>query len=68
VELVADDPDGQSLLLWYPNVTAAANDYIRRATKIESGAKSALDPQAPVTISGHSSTMISLAVISASAA
>jgi hypothetical protein len=50
VELDADDPDGQSLLLWYPSVTAAGNDYIRRAIKIESGAKSALDPHAPVTV------------------
>jgi hypothetical protein len=51
VELDADDPDGQSLLVWYPTVTAAGNDYIRRAIKIESGAKSALDPHAPVTVS-----------------
>jgi hypothetical protein len=50
VELDADDPDGQSLLVWYPTVTAAGNDYIRRAIKIESGAKSALDPHAPVTV------------------
>jgi hypothetical protein len=49
-ELDADDPDGQSLLLWYPSVTAAGNNYIRRAIKIESGAKSALDPHAPVTV------------------
>jgi len=50
VELDADDPDGQSLLLWYPSVTAAGNDYIRRAIKIESGAKSALDPHSPVVV------------------
>lgn len=50
VELDADDPDGQSLLLWYPTAAAAGNDYIRRAIKIESGAKSALDPHAPVTV------------------
>src|SRR5579863_3974913 len=50
VELDADDPDGQSLLLWYPSVAAAGNDYIRRAIKIESGAKSALDPHAPMTV------------------
>jgi hypothetical protein len=50
VELDGDDPDGQSLLLWYPTVTAAGNDYIRRAIKIESGAKSALDPHAPVAV------------------
>ena len=50
VELDADDLDGQSLLLWYPTAAAAGNDYIRRAIKIESGAKSALDPHAPVTV------------------
>jgi hypothetical protein len=50
VELDPDDPDDQSLLLWYPTVTAAGNDYIRRAIKIESGAKSALDPHAPVIV------------------
>ncbi len=49
VELDPDDPDGQSLLLWYPTAAAAGNDYIRRAIKVESGAKSALDPQAPVS-------------------
>jgi hypothetical protein len=50
VELDGADPDGQSLLLWYPTVTAAGNAYIRRAIKIESGAKSALDPHAPVSV------------------
>lgn len=50
VEPDPDDPDGQSLLLWYPTVTAAGNNYIRRAIKIESGAKSALDPHAPVAV------------------
>jgi hypothetical protein len=50
VGLDANDPDAQSLLLWYPTVIAAGNDYIRRAIKIESGAKSALNPHAPVTI------------------
>jgi len=44
------DPDGQSLLLWYPTTTARGNEYIRRAIKIESGAKSALDPHAPVIV------------------
>ena len=39
-----DDPDGQSLLFWYPTVTTGHGDYIRPAVKIESGAKSALDP------------------------
>ena len=50
VEPDPDDPDGQSLLLWYPTATADGNAYIRRAIKIESGAKSALDPHAPVIV------------------
>lgn len=50
VEADPDDPDGQSLLLWYPTVTTEGNAYIRRAIKIESGAKSALDPHAPVVV------------------
>jgi hypothetical protein len=50
VEPDPDDPDRQSLLLWYPAVTAEGNAYIRRAIKIESGAKSALDPHAPVVV------------------
>jgi hypothetical protein len=46
-----DDPDQQTLLLWYPSVTGALNDgYVRPAARIESGAKSALDPNAARTI------------------
>lgn len=44
VELDRDDDSGQSLLLWYPSVTDASDGYVRKAVKIESGAKSALDP------------------------
>jgi hypothetical protein len=44
VELDPDDQDQQSLLIWYPKVTDAGDGYIRPAVKIESGAKSALDP------------------------
>ncbi len=44
VELDPDDTSQQSLLLWYPSVTATSDGYIRKAVKIESGAKSALDP------------------------
>jgi hypothetical protein len=49
VELDVDDPDQQTLLLWYPTVSpqADAHGYIRPAIKIESGAKSALDPNHP---------------------
>lgn len=50
VEPDPGDPDPQSLLLWYPTVTSEGNTYIRRARKIESGAKSALDPHAPVVV------------------
>lgn len=39
-----DDADGQSLLFWYPTATVRQGEYIRSAVKIESGAKSALDP------------------------
>jgi hypothetical protein len=44
------DPDGQSLLLWYPAITSAGDGYIQPAVKIEAGAKSALDPHRPVTV------------------
>jgi Nucleotidyl transferase AbiEii toxin, Type IV TA system len=53
VEPDPDEPDRQSLLLWYPTVTAEGNAYIRRAIKIESGAKSALDPHAPVIVRSY---------------
>ena len=45
-----DDPDRQSLLFWYPTATAYQEGYVRPAVKIESGAKSALDPNQTVTI------------------
>ena len=41
-----DDGDGQSLLLQYPAVSER-DPYVRQAVKIEAGAKSALDPNAP---------------------
>jgi hypothetical protein len=50
VELDPDDPDRQSLLIWYPKVTAADEGYVRPAVKIESGAKSALDPNQPLIV------------------
>jgi len=50
IELDPDDQDQQSLLVWYPQVTPAADGYIRPAVKIESGAKSALDPNRPAVI------------------
>lgn len=50
IEPDVEDADRQSLLLWYPTVTVEGNKYIRRAIKIESGAKSALDPHSLITI------------------
>lgn len=43
------DADGQTLLFWYPSVTEGGG-YIRSAVKIESGAKSALDPHHARTV------------------
>ncbi len=50
IELDPEDPDQQSLLIWYPQVTAIDDGYIRPAVKIEAGAKSALDPNRPAVI------------------
>jgi hypothetical protein len=49
VEADDADPDGQTLLIWYPAATPRS-DYVRAAIKIESGAKSALDPNSAVPI------------------
>jgi hypothetical protein len=48
-----DDKDGQTLLFWYPTVTATGGDYIRAAVKIEAGAKSALDPHIAATVTPY---------------
>ena len=50
VTLDEDDASGQSLLFWYPSVIETPNEYIRSAVKIESGAKSALEPHQSATI------------------
>jgi Nucleotidyl transferase AbiEii toxin, Type IV TA system len=49
VEADEADPDGQTLLIWYP-ATTPRSDYVHAAIKIESGAKSALDPNREVPI------------------
>ncbi|WP_343699651.1 nucleotidyl transferase AbiEii/AbiGii toxin family protein [Caulobacter sp.] len=49
VEVDPDDKDGQTLLLRYPAVTAE-DAYVRKVVKIESGAKSALDPHTSRTV------------------
>lgn len=47
------DPDRQSLLFWYPAATTSSGDYIRSAVKIESGAKSALDPHVAARVTPY---------------
>ena len=46
------DPDGQTLLVAYPAVESGtdADPYVRPVVRIESGAKSALDPHRAVTV------------------
>ena len=50
VEVDETDADGQTLLVWYPEVEQRDGTYMRPAVRIESGAKSALVPNRPVTI------------------
>ena len=53
VEVDETDQSGQTLLVWYPRVDASDTGYVQAAIKIESGAKSALDPNKPVTITPY---------------
>lgn len=50
LEIDEDDSDGQTLLVRYPEVEPRDGAYVRPVVRIESGAKSALDPNRPVTI------------------
>ena len=50
VEVDAADPDGQTLLVWYPEAEPREAAYVRPVVRIECGAKSALDPNRPVEI------------------
>ncbi|MDQ0304879.1 hypothetical protein J2S75_003929 [Ancylobacter polymorphus] len=47
------DSDAQTLLIWYPEVEPRDDAYVRPAVRIESGAKSALDPNHPADISPY---------------
>ncbi|MTJ93949.1 MAG: nucleotidyl transferase AbiEii/AbiGii toxin family protein [Desulfovibrio sp.] len=50
----SDDPDGQSLLFHYPSAfRVGGKEYVRRVVKIESGAKSALDPHRMATVTPY---------------
>ena len=50
IEIDGADPDGQTLLVWYPEVEPRDGAYVEPAVRIEAGAKSALDPHRSVTI------------------
>jgi hypothetical protein len=50
VEIDDADPVGQTLLVRYPEVEPQGGAYVRPVVRIEAGAKSALDPNRPVTI------------------
>ena len=50
IEIDDADPDGQSLLFWYPEVEPRDGTYVQPAIHIQAGAKSALDPHRPVAI------------------
>ncbi|CAN5362376.1 nucleotidyl transferase AbiEii/AbiGii toxin family protein [soil metagenome] len=48
-----DDPQQQTLLVYYPSVLDHANNYIKPTIKIEGGAKSALDPHCKMSITPY---------------
>ena len=50
IEIDEADPDGQTLLVWYPELEPREGAYVQPAVRIEAGAKSALDPHRRVTI------------------
>jgi hypothetical protein len=54
-DLSADpaDPDGQTLLFNYPTAFPSGSAYLRRAVKIEMGARSDTDPSETITISPY---------------
>ena len=53
IEIDPSDDTGQTLLIWYPRVDGSDTGYVQAAVKIESGAKSALDPNSPQTINPY---------------
>ena len=53
VEIDGTDHSRQTLLVHYPTVTADQNGYVRAAVRIESGAKSALEPNQPRTVTPY---------------
>lgn len=53
LEVDEADADGQTLLLWYPEVEPRDGAYVRPVIRLESGAKSALDPNRPIAITPY---------------
>lgn len=53
VDIDEADQEGQTLLVWYPSLEHDADSYIKPAVRIESGAKSALDPNQAATITPY---------------
>ncbi|MER9216757.1 nucleotidyl transferase AbiEii/AbiGii toxin family protein [Mesorhizobium sp. M0663] len=53
VEVDEADADGQTLLLWYPEVEPRDGAYVRPVICLESEAKSALDPNRPIAITPY---------------
>jgi Nucleotidyl transferase AbiEii toxin, Type IV TA system len=53
VEVDESDASGQTLLVWYPTNSTFERDYVQAAVRIESGAKSALDPNQPRIITPY---------------
>ena len=47
------DDDGQTLLVRYPSIVRTADPYVRPSVRIESGAKSALDPHVSATVTPY---------------
>ena len=50
IEVDVDDPDGQTLLVWYPSIVSPEPGYVRPAVRIECGAGYTLDPHQSVLI------------------
>jgi hypothetical protein len=47
------DSEGQTLLVRYPSMVRPADPYVRPSVRIESGAKSALDPHVKATVTPY---------------
>lgn len=53
VAVDSKDPDRQTLLLWYPSLFGDQDTYVSPAVRIESGAKSALDPHVTADVAPY---------------